>query len=557
MMLFHIWFYREQFVTKENIEAYVTNICAFMMHKKLFGGNETNSNSFPYFTHQLVNFCRQCYLNPNKRITSKFNVTVSTASALASKIEKQNVYWEIGHCKLTSTQLQTYQKLKKIVDVQLLADNNWVRVPANCVKIRPVEHFKLMEVLYKPAGNEMGGLAGIGSKIDKKIFRDMCVVKQMKGLRIAITKSSVFEANELNRKANDVFKMAQQEIESIEAQKANDLKALAEQEKIELQQFKAELKAKYEKKRDTIETESMRRIRNVETKALEEHNDKKKVVEEYIAQCSPDVSLQIRKQSALCTTSKPETSSSSSLTTHRKRKYSTTSKPGKTPKKRGYSTAQIDRARKALFNARRCNLSTKDVEICKIIFLTLEQYELDTRNTLKQAIEIVKKCNPSFRIGTSLLKTKIERLMMNGKYERTPIKKRQVPAGATYLRSLLHDPDIKRSVDIYVKSLERAYRKAQLRNARQKKQNGNYKLETPQLIRASKLRTYVNETLLPNFWTEANIRQKAENFAEEINVTDAGEIDDIYRKIMENKKGNTKICSRTAQNWLRAMGYNF
>ena len=96
-------FHREQYVTKENIEAYVTNICAFMMHQKLFGGNETNSYSFNYFLYQLVNFCRQCYLNPNKRITSKFNVTISTASASASKIEKQNLYWEIGHCKLTST----------------------------------------------------------------------------------------------------------------------------------------------------------------------------------------------------------------------------------------------------------------------------------------------------------------------------------------------------------------------------------------------------------------------------------------------------------------------
>ena len=50
-------FYPEMYVTKENIEAYVINICAFMMHKKLFGGD---SYSFSYFVHQLVNFCRQC-----------------------------------------------------------------------------------------------------------------------------------------------------------------------------------------------------------------------------------------------------------------------------------------------------------------------------------------------------------------------------------------------------------------------------------------------------------------------------------------------------------------
>ena len=30
-------FHREQYVTKENIEAYVTNICAFMLHKSCSG----------------------------------------------------------------------------------------------------------------------------------------------------------------------------------------------------------------------------------------------------------------------------------------------------------------------------------------------------------------------------------------------------------------------------------------------------------------------------------------------------------------------------------------
>ena len=149
-------------------------------------------------------------------------------------------------------------------------------------------------------------------------------------------------------------------------------------------------------------------------------------MEEYIAQCPPDLIPQIRKRSDLCTTSKTEISS---LTSPQKTRSCLTSTPVMTPRKGRYSMNQIDQAKRALDKARRWeNLSTKDTEILKLSHLILEQYELDKYHTLtlKQAIEIVKKSNPSFRIGTPILKTKIQSLLEHGKYERSPKETRSL-----------------------------------------------------------------------------------------------------------------------------------
>ena len=133
----------------------------------------------------------------------------------------------------------------------------------------------------------------------------------------------------------------------------------------------------------------------------------------------------------------------------------------------------------------------------------------------------------------------------------------QTPPYTINLKSLLHDSEIKRHVETYLLSLECAHRRTQLRNARMKKQNRNYIPELPQLIRASKLAKYVNQTLLPDFWKPENIRKKAEKLAAELNVTDAEEIDEIYCKIMKHSTRHSKICVRTAQNWLNELGYRY
>ena len=76
-------------------------------------------------------------------------------------------------------------------------------------------------------------------------------------------------------------------------------------------------------------------------------------------------------------------------------------------------------------------------------------------------------------------------------------------------------------------------------------------------IRAGKLQTYINEKVLPAYWSTESIRQRATKHAEKLNITDANEIDNIIQAMTEDAKQHESICVRTAQRWLNILGYTY
>ena len=56
----------EQFVSKDDIQKYVSNICVHMLHTNQFKVDPAGCDVFRQLSHQLQNFCRQVYINPKK-----------------------------------------------------------------------------------------------------------------------------------------------------------------------------------------------------------------------------------------------------------------------------------------------------------------------------------------------------------------------------------------------------------------------------------------------------------------------------------------------------------
>ena len=69
----------EQFVSKDDIQKYVSNICVHMLHTNQFKV-DPGCNAFHQLSQQLLNFCRQVYINPHNIKISKYNVLILHAS---------------------------------------------------------------------------------------------------------------------------------------------------------------------------------------------------------------------------------------------------------------------------------------------------------------------------------------------------------------------------------------------------------------------------------------------------------------------------------------------
>lgn len=74
----------EQFVSKDDIQKYVSNICVHMLHTNQFKVDPAGCPVFRQLSHQLQNFCRQVYINPQNIKISKYNVLIATCQSSAS-----------------------------------------------------------------------------------------------------------------------------------------------------------------------------------------------------------------------------------------------------------------------------------------------------------------------------------------------------------------------------------------------------------------------------------------------------------------------------------------
>ena len=142
------------------------------------------------------------------------------------------------------------------------------------------------------------------------------------------------------------------------------------------------------------------------------------------------------------------------------------------------------------------------------------------------------------------------------------------PSKETFsIKSLLNCPVIRRHAEMWLEAMECAHRQAVTQKRRQSKLNSKAIKSAPQVtkveqqsmdnIRAGKLQTYINEKVLPAYWSTESIRQRATKHAEKLNITDANEIDNIVRAMTEDKDEHLQIHARTAQRWLNILGYTY
>ena len=93
--------------------------------------------------------------------------------------EKQSVFWEIGSCD--EKQLHKSGNSNGPVRVQLLSDNSWVEVAANCIELRKKEHYHLMEIVQCfENDNKVGGLCSVNREIAESVIKELHVVDQVK-----------------------------------------------------------------------------------------------------------------------------------------------------------------------------------------------------------------------------------------------------------------------------------------------------------------------------------------------------------------------------------------